>query len=280
MLSLSAPAKLNLGLRVVGRRDDGLHELDSLFVPLDLADAVEIERRAEPGVCLEVEGLALELPTGGQNLASRAAEAFLAEVDPRAGVRLRLRKRIPVAAGLGGGSSDAGAVLRGLARLFPGALAEERLAALALGLGADVPYFLDPRPARVRGVGEHIEPIAGFPRRVWLLANPGLPLSTAEVFRAYDALGPALTPRKPESTLPLENDLEPAAVRLCPPIARLRERLRGLGAEAVGMTGSGPTVFGSFPDEARAAEALAAAAFEAPVWARVAVSLESPQEPG
>lgn len=280
--SVAAPAKLNLGLRIVGRRSDGLHELESVFVPLDLADTLELEVRPEPGVRLELTGADESLPRGRDNLAARAARAFLDAGGLREGVWLRLGKRIPVAAGLGGGSSDAGAVLRGLRTLFPNAVPPGRLADLALELGADVPFFLAPRPARVGGVGERIEPLDAFPRLTLLLANPGIALSTREVFRAFDALGATLTPSKPISTLRLDNDLEPAAVRLCPPIARLRERLRSVGAEAVGMTGSGPTVFGLFPDEGHAAEALREAAFAEPVWARVAVTVtvESPPQPG
>jgi 4-diphosphocytidyl-2-C-methyl-D-erythritol kinase len=211
-----------------------------------------------------------------------------------------LAKRIPVAAGLGGGSSDAGAVRRSLADLFPGALESTALAELARDLGADVPFFLDPRPALVRGIGERIEPLSGLPALSLLLANPGMPLSTTEVYRAFDALGarpsaradgggearlrPLLGGGRGAAPDPaffraldrlLENDLEPAAVRLCPPVARLRERLRGAGAPAIGLSGSGPTVFGAFEDPAAARAALERAAFEPPIWARVAAMLES-----
>ncbi len=150
-----APAKVNLGLRITGQRPDGNHELESVFLPLDLGDEVELEvapaRLSSVALTLHpgpVEGV----PGDASNLAYRAAEAFL-EVAGRAGctgsVRIRLHKRIPAAAGLGGGSSDAGVVLRSLARLFPAALSAKALGELALDLGADVPFFLDPRPARV-----------------------------------------------------------------------------------------------------------------------------------
>jgi 4-diphosphocytidyl-2-C-methyl-D-erythritol kinase len=207
---------------------------------------------------------------------------------------LRVIKHIPPGAGLGGGSSDAGAVLRALDELFPGALDRIGLSKIALALGADVPFFLDPRPAIVRGIGERIEPIHGVPAVAVLLANPGVPLATADVYAAYDAIGSALTEPHSERTIPslsgamgpgwnfagdtgldLGNDLESIAVRLCPPVARLRERIRASGARAVGMSGSGPTVFGLFDSTSAAEFAFAKAGFEEPIWARVATTLES-----
>ena len=160
-----APAKLNLGLRIVGRRPDGTHELESVFVPIDLADELEleIEERAEGAaeVALALSGGGEGVPADAENLAVREARAFLDAAGLRARVRVALAKRIPAAAGLGGGSSDAGAVLRALAERFPGAVDSERLAAIALRLGSDVPFFLDPRPALVGGVGERRAPLPG-----------------------------------------------------------------------------------------------------------------------
>jgi 4-diphosphocytidyl-2-C-methyl-D-erythritol kinase len=296
-----APAKINLGLRIVGRRPDGYHELESLFLPLDLADHLTLELipAAAREVVLRLEsadGVSADaVPADDANLAVRAARAFLAEAGISAAVELRLTKRIPAAAGLGGGSSDGAAVLRMLDRAHPGAVAPGRLARLALELGADVPYFLDPRPAWVTGIGERIEPLPDWPALAALLVNPGVPLSTAEVFRAADALGPAgrgsgdrptrsqclalarsAATAGPDDLAPLlGNDLEAAAVRLCPPVARLRERLLRLGAGAVGMSGSGPTLFGLFPGVDGAREALGRAAFQPPIWARVAVTAKA-----
>jgi 4-diphosphocytidyl-2-C-methyl-D-erythritol kinase len=270
---LLAPAKLNLGLRILGRRADGHHELASVFAPLDLADEIELEVVASDraGVTLLLSGAPAGVPADADNLAARAAAAFLAAAGLARSVRIRLTKSIPAAAGLGGGSSDAGAVLRALAACFPDALEEQALARLALGLGADVPYFLAPRPARVGGIGERIQPLARFAPLACLLANPGVPLSTAAVFAAFDAR-PVRSPPAfdRELGLDLANDLEPAAERLCPAIAALRERLRALGARAVGLSGSGPTLFGIFPEAGEAARALARAAFAPPIWARVA----------
>ena len=291
---VAAPAKLNLGLRVVGRRADGYHELESLIVPLDLGDELDLEaiEAERPGVEFRLEGAAPGVPGDAENLAARAAEQLLAVAGVAARVRVRLHKVLPAGSGLGGGSSDAGATLRALIELFPDALPPDRLARLALELGADVPYFLDPKPALVTGIGERIEPLTGLPSLAFLLVNPGSALSTEAVFRAFDASGAALTPRGSDRRMRaisglqqgdlhrpelfenlLENDLEPAASSLCRAIPRLRERVRASGALAVGMSGSGPTLFGVFEDEERAQAGLAA--FPPPLWARVAKSVGS-----
>ena len=288
--TLLAPAKLNLGLRVLGRRPDGYHLIESLFAPIDLADEVILAVSRGPAsvafTLLDESGPG-EVPADAANLAAEAARRFLAQTGLDRAVRVSLRKRIPVAAGMGGGSSDAGAVLRGLAEACSVPMAS--LVELALGLGADVPYFLDPKPALVSGIGEQIERAEGLPRLCLLLVNPGVSLATADVFSAFDQAASSLTLARPGSTMrtlsglrgdlgalsgTLEeffvNDLEPAAIRLCPQIAELRERLRGLGAEATGMSGSGATVFGLFLSTAAAQEALEKAAFAPPVWARTA----------
>ena len=213
------------------------------------------------------------MPAGPANLAQRAAEAFLARARGEEGVALRLRKRVPAGAGLGGGSSDAGAVLRGLAALLPGRVPPAALAELALGLGADVPFFLAPQPAEVSGVGERIAPAAGLPALPVVVVWPGVSLATAEVYRAFAASRAALTPAAPAPTLRalpprpgegtpeawaerVRNDLEPAATRLCPRIALLRAALLGAGALAAAMSGSGAAVYGVFESEERRDEAL------------------------
>ena len=303
-LRLEAPAKLNLGLRVVGQRADGYHLLESLFVPVTLSDGIELEFEAggPPDVEFELEGASAAVPRDASNLAVAAARAFFRSWPSVGRLRIVLDKRIPAAAGLGGGSSDAATVLRGLARLAPATPSPEDLFRLASGLGADVPFFLDPRPAIVRGIGDQIEPVGGVPPLWVVVVNPGVAVSTAEVFRLYDALGSegmqdgaeassgasaGLTPPDPGSTLRalsglagdpdglaqlrwFSNDLEAAATRLCPPIARLRDRMRELGAVVAGMSGSGGTVYGLFGRRAEAEEAVEKAGFEAPIWSRVA----------
>lgn len=270
-VALAAPAKVNLGLRIRGRRADGYHFLESLFVPLELGDRLSLHLRpgrGAPAVSLRVSGeRAGGVPGDASNLAFRAAAAFFEAAGLRdLALAIVLDKAVPAQAGLGGGSSDAAAVLRGLAALLPGAVPAGPLKALALRLGADVPFFLEPRPALVRGIGEQIEPLPGLPPVSLVLVHPGPGLSTAEVYGAYDALEGALTRpepgptvRPPEGLLEpevlaglLENDLEPAARRLCPLLARLRLQLAGAGAVGVGMSGSGPTLFGVFRDESAA----------------------------
>jgi 4-diphosphocytidyl-2-C-methyl-D-erythritol kinase len=280
-LALRAPAKLNLGLRVTGRRADGYHELESVFVPLELADELRLELGGPKGVRLAIGGDAAEgVPADERNLAWRAAVAFLREAGLDEGVSLALTKRVPSPAGLGGGSSDAGAVLRGLAALLPHGAPPPRLAALALTLGADVPFFLSPAPALVGGIGERIVPLSGLTGLPVLLAHPGVGLETKAVYAAFAAAG-SLTRRSappnlrallalseeagatrahwPETSDRLRelvvNDLEPAASRLSTQVAKLREELSATGARAVGMSGSGPTMYAIFASDAEVARA-------------------------
>ena len=195
-LTLRTPAKVNLGLRLVGQRADGYHLIESVFVPIDLYDEIELAWHAGPdAIQFSLEFAAdCELPlglsdvtAGPDNLVVRAAEAFR-ETSGQAGtLEIRLRKRIPAGAGLGGGSSDAGAVLAGLARLAgTDSPDSDALAAMALQLGADVPYFLAPEPAFVSGIGEQIEPIDSLPSFALVIANPGISVATAEVYRVAD----------------------------------------------------------------------------------------------
>ncbi|MBK6847601.1 MAG: 4-(cytidine 5'-diphospho)-2-C-methyl-D-erythritol kinase [Proteobacteria bacterium] len=264
-VTLRAPAKINLSLRVLGRRADGFHELDSVFVPLSLADTIEL--RCEVAAQTRVTCVCPGRPDldGPQNLAARAAQRYLERAGATAAVSLRVTKRIWAAAGLGGGSSDGAAVLRGLEAHFAAegrGIGADALAALALELGADLPFFLQPRVARAGGVGERLTPLAGVPPLPLVLLNPGLPLATAEVFAALGlARGErrAVPPEPPSpdgslgSVLPwVANDLEPPALRLCPPIAQLKQRLLAAGARAACLTGSGPTVFGLFDNPAQA----------------------------
>ncbi len=281
-LTLRAPAKVNLGLRLTGRRDDGYHLLESLFVPLELADALELRWWADaaPAVSLAVDVPAeAQLPKalaaitdGPDNLVVRAIERFRAAFGLAGRIEVRLTKWIPAGAGLGGGSSDAGAVLQALAGLV--GTPTDELAGVALGLGADVPYFLAPRPARVTGIGERIEPVEGVPALDLVLVNPGISVATAEVYRVADVLRDSLTAPEAGSTMRaisglagetgewrhalgdlLVNDLAPAAIRLCPPIGRWIDRLRETGAIGAGMSGSGGTVFGVFASAAEARQA-------------------------
>lgn len=289
-LRIRTPAKLNLGLALVGLRSDGYHLLESVFAPIEVFDELTLEvdpgvdgPPGPPGVTLECHApldpdlpeAVGQVPSGPENLAWRAARRFCDETGFAAAIRIGLRKGIPAGAGLGGGSSDAAAVLRGLDRLSGLAIDASRLAAMALSLGADVPFFLAPAPSFVAGIGERITPLDRLPRLPLVVVNPGKTLATAAVYRETDRLAGALTKNRAGSTMRalsgltqdlrsaepalrdlLVNDLEPAARRLCPAVARIADRLARVGAIGVSMTGSGATVFGVFESEA-AAEAAA-----------------------
>lgn len=263
-MKLTAPAKLNLCLYLGGRREDGLHELCSLFEPLALADAIEVtEADRDEVLCAGVEG---------ENLAARALAELRRQGWGASPLRVEIEKRIPVAAGLGGGSADAAAVLR-LARDHASGLAAGRipdLTEIAAGLGADVPSQLDPAFALVGGAGERVERLpAPTPHAVVLLPGGG-GLSTAAVFAEADRLGlgrreeelASLASRLREAASaggsPLDyaellaNDLEPAARSLRPDIGDALDALREAGAPLALQTGSGPTAFGLFPSLADA----------------------------
>jgi 4-diphosphocytidyl-2-C-methyl-D-erythritol kinase len=282
LLAEDACAKINLFLRVTGRRADGYHQLDSIFVPVSISDRITIEIRPTPAAMVSLRCDLPSLSDPESNLAMRAARAYLREFGISAQARIELRKAIPVGAGLGGGSSDAGTVLRMMTSMIashPNDTSSERLKKIAVGLGADVPFFLDPRPARVRGIGEVIAPFDRFPTLHLVIAVPEVEVPTASVFKALQRehwSGPA-SDRDIEAILRGEvsgtyliNDLEAPAMALYPQIAKLKKMLQECGANASSMSGSGGAVFGLFPDAngaARAAERLSIRAPEAKVFA-------------
>jgi 4-diphosphocytidyl-2-C-methyl-D-erythritol kinase len=259
---LKAPAKLNLCLYVGPTREDGLHELASIFEPLDLADELRVSP-AEDGddqvVCAQV---------GGPNLVQKGLDAMRAGGWESPPLRVEIEKRIPVAAGLGGGSADAAAVLR-LAR---GEL--DGLRAVAASVGADVPSQLQPRPCLVSGAGEVVEPIVPPADHAVVLIPQTMGLTTADVYAEADRLGSPRGDAELESirrklrdavlegasplTYPehMVNDLQAAAISLRPEIEDALQALRGAGAEVAMVTGSGPTAFGLFGDTAAAEDAV------------------------
>lgn len=250
-LTLTAAAKVNLVLEVLGKRTDGYHELATVMHTVDLADRLVIEESDE----LALTTTSPEVPADGGNLALRAAEALREAAKVDRGVRVRLDKRIPVAAGLGGGSSDAAAVLVGLNRLWGLRWPVARLAEVAETLGMDVPFFLRGGAALGTGRGERLTPLTGVSLAL-VLVNPGAPLSTAAVYgrvtpamysdgaRTQTAVA-ALRTRKPTRVAAsLYNGLEAAATGVSPDLARMRAALVAAGALGAAMSGSGPTVFG------------------------------------
>ncbi len=254
LLGTLAPAKVNLFLRITGRRPDGYHELDSIFVPVSLCDRVGLALRPAKGASVLLRCNWPELGPEADNLAVRAAHAFMAAFGVEAEVMIDLRKSIPAGAGLGGGSSDAGAVLRLMAELC-GINDPVKLTAIAVRLGADVPFFLAPAPARVRGIGELIEPLTAFTPLTLIIAVPPITVATAEVFKRLNRAawsGPAsdgdvraLSAGRADSRR-LANDLAGVATERWPVIGELKRALEECGAEGAAMSGSGGAVFGVF----------------------------------
>jgi 4-diphosphocytidyl-2-C-methyl-D-erythritol kinase len=244
-------AKLTLSLRVLGARADGFHDLEALTVPIGQPhDKLEVVALPDqPGVTFEVVDGDPDVPTGDENLAVRAAEVLLTRADrPGHGVQLALRKRIPTARGLGGGSADAAAAMLAVHRLFEVDVSEADLFELAAGLGSDVPFFLAGGAAWMRGRGEELERVALRPGIPMLVAMPPFPVATVDVYRAWDEMGgpraerPIPAPAPINALVPeLVNDLEPAAERVEPRLRPLRQKIEdAIGRDAL-MAGSGPT---------------------------------------
>ena len=255
-----APAKVNLVLRVGPLRPDGYHEIDSLMLPLDLADRVEVRLLPRPGPVSCVVPGHPELD-GPDNLAARAADAFRRRFGTWRGIAIRIEKRVPVTAGLGGGSSDAAAVLRCLARAH-GIRDRTALAEVALEVGSDVPFFLVGGAAWAGGRGEALVPASVPPLDLVLLhpRDSGLAIRAAEAYRWFDAARqdrPAGWPPRRRRFLSTQvgNDLQPPCVARHPALSALLGRLLGCGAVAAIMSGSGPTVFGVFEGRAAARRA-------------------------
>jgi 4-diphosphocytidyl-2-C-methyl-D-erythritol kinase len=264
-LTAEAFAKVNRSLRVLGKRPDGFHELDTVFQTVDLTDTLfflegEEGGRAAGHVSLTIEGA--ELPADDSNLILRAAASLQERFGPRRGARIHLSKRIPIGGGMGGGSSNAASALRGLAALWRLPATEADLHALAVSLGSDVPFFLLGGRARGRGRGEVLTPLPDGPEEWLVLAFPPFSLSTAAVYGAFS--GAALTDSGAQTNLrgpdsgggPDRNDLEPAAESLRGELRRLRLALSEHGATSARLSGSGSTVFGVFGDEKSARRAF------------------------
>ncbi|MCK9295358.1 MAG: 4-(cytidine 5'-diphospho)-2-C-methyl-D-erythritol kinase [Desulfobulbaceae bacterium] len=264
-LHLQAPAKINLYLKVLGRRHDGYHELSSWMQKLKLADEITLSS-ASRGIKLRCPGV--DLAADETNLAHKAAALFFKKTGLNAGVEIELVKKVPIAAGLGGGSSDAAAVLTGLNILFSAGLSDKELMELGLSLGADVPFFVSGYSAAIAtGIGEKLEKRDSLKECWFVLVNPGFPVSTKWVFEEFDRaqpvnftltsgdnpyiLGREINGSKPEK---LFNDLERVTAALYPEVSQIKKELTELGAPGALMSGSGPTVFGIFMDFGLAAQ--------------------------
>jgi 4-diphosphocytidyl-2-C-methyl-D-erythritol kinase len=285
-LEKSSPCKVNLLLNILGRRPDGFHELETVMHPVGVCDRLAFSRNAG-GVELTCTDPAL--PVDGKNLVHRAATAFLQAAGISEGARIHLEKKIPLAAGLGGGSGNAAVTLLGLNELFDHPLAAEQLAALAATLGSDVPFFLQNQPALATGRGEKLEPCPPFPAMrgaVFLLIHPGFGISTAWAYQNLARFPEALhgKPGRAQRLLRLletgglaaagaefYNSLEAPALEKFPLLAIFQEFLRGRGAVAALMSGSGSTTFALAGTRAAAEELEDAvkAKFGATCWTAV-----------
>lgn len=260
-----AYAKINIGLDVLRRRADGYHEVKMIMQTVDIYDELVLERRKEPGIELRMDNS--ELPSGGDNLICRAADLLFREKKITGGVNISLTKRIPIAAGMAGGSADAAAALRGVNELFDLGYSLTELQALGVGLGADIPYCLAGGTMLSEGIGEILTPLPAPPAAHLVIAKPDINVSTAFVYGNLHADSLAWHPDIDGMIAALQkgdldgitgrlgNVLETVTVKAHPVIEQIKELLRKQGAENALMSGSGPTVFGIFKEKETAARA-------------------------
>lgn len=249
-LTLQSPAKINLRLEVLGKRADGYHDLKMVMCRISLFDEVTLTLNDDNNISVVCDNNSV--PCEEENIAWKAASAFKKASGINNGIHIRIKKRIPMGGGLGGGSSNAATVLLGLNSLTGNTLSTEKLMKMGLTLGADVPFFIFKRPALAEGIGEKLSPISGLPELSLILVNPGVEISTASIF---NSLNLGLT--KPIETLSiaefncslsevlaiLHNDLEDVTFNKYPKVKMVKEMLHHHGAAGVLMSGSGSTVF-------------------------------------
>lgn len=270
--TVSAHAKVNLSLDVVGKRPDGYHDVAMLMVRLSLHDRVRVTLTSGDQIAVVCPGL--ELAAGEQNIAARAARLFLDHHMVKTGVSIAIGKQIPAAAGLGGGSSDAAAVLLALDDLLGTGLSRAELQSLGVRLGADVPFFLcGEMAAWATGIGEVLEPWRALPLCHLVLVNPRFAVSTAWVYQNLvltRCRSMTKIPRFPEKmedvAALLHNDLEAVTSARHPEIDMIKGCLVEAGALGTLMSGSGPTVFGVFAEQAVAEDVAAQLAFGTGWW--------------
>jgi 4-diphosphocytidyl-2-C-methyl-D-erythritol kinase len=268
MITELAPAKINLALHVRRRRPDGYHDLETLFAFLRDGDTIRIERSDAPSFCL-TGPFGSVLAGEGDNLVTRAAGRFAEAFGADGAYAIELEKHLPIASGIGGGSADAAATLRALARLHDVMPDDPRLFAIAEALGADVPACLLGLSAMGEGKGEKLEPVEGVTDVPVLLVNPGVAVSTGAVFKAWDGIdrGPIPPGTLIERALAGRNDLEPSARAIAPVIGEVVAMLtQAPGVVLARMSGSGATCFALYESIAARADAAAAIRAARPGW--------------
>jgi 4-diphosphocytidyl-2-C-methyl-D-erythritol kinase len=270
VIRILAPAKVNLTLRVLRRREDGYHEIESLVQKISFYDRITLKEREEPGIHLTCSDPSL--PDGPENLAYRAAQLVLESSSNRAkGIAIHLEKDIPHGAGLGGGSSDAAAVMMGLNTLWNLSMTRDDLTGLGQKIGSDIPLFFHPSPSLISGRGETVGPAPFLLNAIFVVVIPGFPVSTKWAYSnfrltkkhdnytisgLYNSYAGGWLPPDQWQTI-LVNDLEEAVIKSHPEIGRCREDLLRVGASASLMSGSGSAVFGLFKDPITARRATA-----------------------
>lgn len=264
-LELKALAKINLGLDVLGRRENGYHDVKMVMQTIHLYDEVILEKTKEPGIHLETN--LSYLPVDENNIAYKAAKMLQEEFEIPEGIRIQLKKYIPVAAGMAGGSTNAAAVLFGMNRMYHLGLTEQQLKDRGVKLGADVPYCIMRGTVLAEGIGEILTPLPPMPRCYVLIAKPGISVSTKTVYEKFDALQDVEHPDIDRLMLGLEqgdlgkvassmgNVLEDVTIGLYPVIEKIKQVMKQEGALNAMMSGSGPTVFGIFEERKTAKRA-------------------------
>lgn len=264
-LELKALAKINLGLDVLGRRENGYHDVRMVMQTIYLYDDVILEKTKEPGIHLETN--LPYLPVDENNIAYKAARILMDEFDIQTGMNIRLRKFIPVSAGMAGGSTNAAAVLFGMNRMFDLQLSEQQLKDRGVKLGADVPYCIMRGTVLAEGIGEILTPLSPMPKCYVLIAKPGISVSTKTVYEKFDALTEVPHPdidgliqgldvgdlRRVATSM--GNVLEGVTIGEYPVIEEIKNVMKQEGALNAMMSGSGPTVFGIFADRRTAKKA-------------------------
>ena len=261
-IELKALAKINLGLDVLGRRENGYHDVRMIMQSIFLYDEVRIEKKETAGI--EIITNLKFLPVGEDNIAYKAAKLLIDEFEISGGVRITLRKHIPVAAGLAGGSSNAAAVLFGMNRMFRLGLSQQELMERGVKLGADVPYCIMRGTVLAEGIGEELKRLPAMPKCTVLIAKPPISVSTKTVYEALDSREITEHPDIDGIIRGLElgdlrmiagamgNVLEEVTIPMHPEIERIKQEMKEAGALGAMMSGSGPTVFGLFESRAAA----------------------------
>lgn len=259
-ITLLSPAKVNLTFEILGKREDGYHEIRSIMQPINMFDEIYIE--VNEGDVINLKSKGIKIPEGEENLAVKAANLFVTECELEKHINISINKKIPIGGGLGGGSGNAAAVLVGLNRLLQ-IFSDDELKKLSPKLGADVAFFLNSLTSFVEGIGEKITPLPDFPLLHYVVLYPRFQVSTKDIYEKWDEMNLKNQDQKSkdnlnqiketflaaDNKLPLFSDLEPPALALYPELKSYRDLMQSMDAGSVLICGSGSSVFAAFKDE-------------------------------